>query len=26
MLRKFNADFAAWSAFSLPVIPMWLGI
>ena len=25
MLRKFNADFAAWSAFSLPVIPMWLG-
>jgi len=26
MLGKFNADFAAWSAFSLPVIPMWLGI
>jgi len=25
MLGKFNADFAAWSAFSLPVIPMWLG-
>jgi len=26
MLGKFNADFTAWSAFSLPVIPMWLGI
>jgi len=26
MLGKLNADFAAWSAFSLPVIPMWLGI
>jgi len=26
MLGKFNANFAAWSAFSLSVIPMWLGI
>jgi len=26
MLGKFNADLAAWSAFSLPAIPMWLGM
>jgi len=25
-LNKFNADLSVWSAFSLPAMPIWLGI